>query len=119
VGRGEVGCQLLEKCLRFDDGRLRAYEGVAANDIVLIKSSQELPWVKEALYLGRDPLAPHLYVPTNLQPDLSMALFDKAIYRKSGVAPVAVLPYYSALIPLTGLLALNRGVITAWLEVRR
>lgn len=116
AGRGTIACGLLNKCLRFSDEQLQHYQGVATDDVVLIKSNEALPWIQGATFLGRDDLAPHLYVPTNLQTDISIALLDKAIYRKLGAAPVAVLPRYSALLPLTELLTLDRRVIAAWLE---
>lgn len=69
VARGDVVASLLKSLRRrqaSDAGRLRAlgFEDGESRRLVVIGSADDLPWVESLLYLGRDPDAPLLLLPT-------------------------------------------------------
>lgn len=92
VGLGDAARALARRLLRLDDARLGALQGVAGPSLIAVVGAAEaLPWVDGAVYLGRDPDAPTLYLPTALRPDVHVALFERALARgRSLDAPVAV-----------------------------
>jgi hypothetical protein len=51
-------------------------------------SAFRLPWVDGIEYLGRDPAAPELLLPTALEPNVSVSLLPAAL-RGYGVEPPA------------------------------
>jgi len=71
VGIGAVGRALAMRVrarLSHDGERV---SGVVAGDIVLLMGeTARLPWVDGVLYLGRDPRAPRLLLPTQLRPSV-------------------------------------------------
>jgi hypothetical protein len=72
----------------------RSLSCVAANGlIVLLGSAEDLPWVDGALYLGRDPNAPNLLLPTALAPTVPADLVERALTKRFASArpPLAIL----------------------------
>jgi len=116
LAQGDTACRLLAKCLKFSDERLSLYEGLSSGNIVLIKSDQDLPWIKGVLYLGREFSAPNLYIPTHLNSSIPLPLVEKALVKKIGAGPIAALPSFNLLLPLNNLLTLNRHTANAWLS---
>ena len=117
VAKGIVACQLLKKCQDFSEQQLARYEGLSCADLVLLKAEEEhLPWIKGVIYLGRDPHAPSLYIPTHLSVNVPLSILERALLKKTGIGPMAVLPASSQLLPLTNLLSLDRQAIAAWLS---
>jgi hypothetical protein len=51
----------------------------------------DLPWADGVVYLGRDPAAPKLLLPTTLRPDVPLDLFERALLKKFEDAPLAVI----------------------------
>lgn len=82
VGTGLVATALLE-CAE-------GLRGVRTSDAVVLVGD-DLPWVDGCRYLGRDPAAPGVYLPTELEPDVPVALFAAALQRRHA-GPVAVWP---------------------------
>ena len=92
VGLGDAARALARRLLRLDDARLGALQGVAGPSLVaVVGTADALPWVDGAVYLGRDPAASTLYLPTALRPDVHAALFERALLGGRSIeAPVAV-----------------------------
>jgi hypothetical protein len=120
VARGAAAKALVEKLLARDDAALAKLSGVtsaasAAGDglILVLGESAELPWVDGVSYLGRDPAAPSLLLPTASEPDVPVELLERAIVaRFAGVAaPIAVLPEAGAIIGVGGARPIVRGVL--------
>lgn len=115
--RGEGAKALVERLLACTDGALRALRGVAAGgDVVIL--GDEVPWVPEALWLGRDPDAPGWLLPTALRTDLPMALVRAALARhgvQTGL-PHAVWPDARGLrvVPLGEARPLTRDRLRGW-----
>ena len=94
-------------------------QGVSGrNLLVLIGESAALPWVDGALYLGRDPEAPALLLPTTQQPSIPLALLESALRRHApGLnPPLAVLPGQSLLLSLSAARLLDSQTLQRWLE---
>lgn len=68
------------------------------NASLIVVIGEDLPWVDGIEWLGRDPAAPGLYLPTLVRPDLPLDLVARAALRTVGRAPVVLLP--DLLVPL-------------------
>jgi hypothetical protein len=94
AARGDTARALAERLLARDDDALARLAGVAGDDLlVVIGARDELPWIDGVVYLGKDPAAPSLLLPTALAPDVPAGLFERAIlaHVKGAVPPIAVL----------------------------
>jgi hypothetical protein len=95
IACGPVAARLADRLLTFADDLLLRLRGVAGRDlIVLTGESSDLPWLDGVDYLGRDPLAPGLYIPTTLEPTPSVVLLERALRRRAPqlAAPLALMP---------------------------
>jgi hypothetical protein len=103
----------------MDDLSLAQWSAVSTSDVlVLLGDGQTLPWVDGVRYLGRDPLAPHLLLPTNREPDVPVDLFERALIHRSPVpSPFAVVPELGKVISLSSAKELSRQVLASWLRV--
>jgi hypothetical protein len=77
---------------------------------VVLGAAAALPWCDGARYLGRDPEAPALYVPTAIGPDLPVSLVERAVLRLAP-APVAVLPLEDRLVSVAAARPLARDAL--------
>lgn len=96
VGLGPVAAALLGRLRRATPDELRGVEGAASEGaLVVLGEASLLPWVDGVVYLGRDPRAPSLLLPTAQEPTLHPALLEGAVARRVGGGfswSVAVLP---------------------------
>lgn len=92
--------------VRFEDG------------VVVFGSAAQLPWVDHGLYLGRDPQASGLLVPTLEQANVPMDLFERALRRRLGdvTGPLAVLPAWEKAVPLQAAVHLSPSLLATALE---
>jgi hypothetical protein len=115
---GEAARALVARLRRRGD--LRGLRGVAGADaVVVLGEAAGLPWVEGVQYLGRDPEAPGLLLPTTLAPELPPAVLFLALARLVGEAelPLAVLagrPGPLRLLPLGGALPLDPAALVTW-----
>lgn len=118
VATGEAARALVARLRVRSD--LRGLRGVAGEDaVVLLGEAEALPWVEGVRYLGRDPQAPGLLLPTTLAPELPPAVLLRALARLVGPPelPVAVLagqPGPLRLVPLGGAMPLDAAALEAW-----
>lgn len=116
AAQGRAARALAERLLARDDAALAALSGVASPDRLLVVGPVEaLPWVDGVVYLGRDPQAPSLLLPTALAPDAPPALLERAVLGRALAAPVAVLADPPALASLAAARPLDRARLCAWL----
>ena len=102
-------------CARSEEALARL-RGVVAGDVVIVLGEpDDLPWVPGAKYLGRDPLAPSLWLPTTRAPQVSVALLERALGQAPGRGPVAVLLDPPRLVPLAAARPVVRALLAAWL----
>jgi hypothetical protein len=96
AARGEAARALVRRLLARTDEDLARLSGVAGQDLILLLGDAALlPWVEGAAYLGRDPQAPSLLLPTNREPTVPLPLLERALVVRAGYhkaePPLAVL----------------------------
>ncbi len=117
VARGASAVALGRRLL--DEGEAVArFAAVGAPGWLLIAGS-DLPWVEGIEYLGTDPEAPSLYLPTLLEPTWPLDLLTAALLRRGLALPCAVLPAAPGEGPLLLAVAaarpLDLDLLRAWL----
>lgn len=80
-----------------------------AGDALLLVIGEALPWVDGIVYLGRDPDAPRLLLPTALAPTIAPAVLDALV---PGAGPAAVVP--GRIVPCGEARAIDRDRLAAW-----
>jgi hypothetical protein len=117
---GDAARALATRVLARTDEALAKLRGVASarsSDtvaIVVLGDAADLPWLDGIVYLGRDPRAPSLLVPTFLEPDVPIELVERALLRRAHPGPLAVVPLAplapspSLVVPCGAALALAR-----------
>lgn len=119
VAADDVARRLARRLLEFDATTLKRLTGVAGKTtLVLLGEESVLPWVDGVHYLGSDPLAPTLLLPTRLQPVIPAAnILEKAIQNRFPqlLAPIAVLSDARTVISAHHALPLSRNRIEEWL----
>ena len=98
----------------MSDEALHELEGVCGASLIIVQGRPLLlPWIDGVAYLGRDPQASSLLLPTNLLPDVPLALFERALVRTCQLpAPIGVLVSP----PMVASLATARPIVRAALE---
>lgn len=93
AGWGDCATELASRAAarQFRDGAVAV---VASEDaLVLIGSGEDLPWADGAVYLGRDPAAAGMLLPTILVPSVPVDLLERAVRKRFAVTgPIAVIP---------------------------
>jgi len=117
IGRGEAGVRLAVRLQRMDDARLAGLRGVAGPGLLLLVGP-DLPWADGVAYLGRDPDAPLLLLPTHLRPDVPVDLLQRALVDAHGGegAPLAVLVDPPSVVGVLAARAVDRSALERWLE---
>lgn len=119
IALDDVARALGRRMQRMDDATLSALRGVAGRGcLALLGDATTLPWVDGVTYLGRVAEAPSLLVPTVLRPDVTLALFERALMREAPcAAPMAILPRATGLVALSlaEALPISRARLAAWL----
>ena len=114
---------------------LTALRGLAGDRLLAILGDErDLPWVDGVIYLGADPDAPRLLLPTALAPSVAAAIYEVAVLRHLAAAaassaapaaqlalltasPIAVLPPpHDTFFSVASAAALSRPRLVAWLE---
>lgn len=119
AGVGPVARALGERLLGLEDEHLQRLRGAAGKDVlVILGEAESLPWVDEIAYLGRDPSAPRLLLPTALAPDVPVPLLEKALFERlpEPTAPLVVLAAPRRIVPVSSALPLSRASLERWLS---
>lgn len=98
AGVGEVGKTLARRLLARGDAQ--SFRGIAG-ETTLVLLGRDPPWVDGAVYLGREPGAPGLWVPTRLEPDMDASQVSRKLRGMGLRGPVALLPDQGLAIPLS------------------
>ena len=115
AARGDVARALARRLLALDDDALSALRGVAGADVLLVAGT-DLPWVDGVLYLGRDPAAAALLLPTALEPSVPAHFLERALEARFGAGPLAVLPDPPAVVAAGAVRPIARETLAAWLD---
>jgi hypothetical protein len=118
AARGAAAIALAARLGARGDEALARLRGVAGEEIlVLIGDRDDLPWADGALYLGRDPAAPSLLLPTALAPDAPLPLIERAVIARAGRAspPFAVLVDPPAIAATGSARPVLRASLAAWI----
>jgi hypothetical protein len=119
AARGEAARAVARRLLARPDEALGKVAGVAGDGVlVLIGEAAALPWADGVVYLGRDPAAPGLLLPTALTPSVPLSLLERALLERAGAggAPLAVLPGFGRLVSLAAARPVARAPLVAWLR---
>jgi hypothetical protein len=117
VALDEAAKRLCAALLSRTDGALGALRGVAGRALVVVTGDAgALPWVDGVVYVGRDPEAAALLVPTMLTTALPIALVERALLAVHAGAPLVVLPRPALVVPLAEARPLERRRLERWLE---
>ncbi len=116
---GDAAVQLGRRLLREDPTVLSDLVGVGGPGLLCVAGSPDrLPWVDGVVYLGRDPAAPGVLLPTTMVPDVPVGLLARALLRKVEEHPIVVLPRDRRVFTMASARPLDRDLLEAWLEVR-
>ena len=118
IAAGAAAQALARRLLDESDAALAQRRAVAAGDaIVVLGDGPALPWVDGARYLGRDPDAPHLLVPTESRPNAPLDAFEAAILRRARGArpPLAVSIAPRLIVSVAGAAPIERASLASWL----
>jgi hypothetical protein len=102
VARGACARALARHLGAWPDERLARLAGGAGGELLVVAAPErELPWVDGIIFLGVDPAAPRLRLPTALEPSLPSDLLERLLLPPGGrgapaQAPLAVLPEANA-----------------------
>ena len=111
---------LLERLLALPGEHRARLRGAASAHVVIVSGEREqLPWVEGAKYLGRDPSAPSLLLPTTLEPSAPASLLERALLARvpRSAIPLAVLLSPARLVPMGEALPLGEARLRAALEL--
>ena len=115
---GASAQELARRIIARDAEEIAKFAGVAfESTLLLLGAEEDLPWVDGVTYLGVDPSAPSLLVPTNQMPSIPAALLERAVMRAyQSEAPIAVLPKTSMLIAVSAARRIDAERLAAWLS---
>lgn len=110
IAFGNAARGLKARLLEFSDERLGELQGVFGDDLLFVAGS-DLPWSENVIYLGKDPRAPSIWLPTSAQPDLPVDVFlDALMSGFSAEAPFAVVG--KTIVPVGSMRPVSRAVLT-------
>lgn len=122
VAEGEAARRLAARLLARSDEELSRLSGAAGPGMIAVLGAEaDLPWTDGVLYLGRDPDAPSLLLPTALAPGAPLPLWERALLAaaqaagESAAPPVAILLDPLRAVPLGGARPVRRAALAAWL----
>lgn len=119
VGVGEAADALARRLLQYGNEALAQLRGASTPDaLVVLGAESQLPWADGVVYLGREATAPSLLVPTQLVPDVPLALLEAVVLPTVQGSPVVVLPGVDRLIAVGAARAVDRAVLLAWVGAR-
>ena len=123
AAQGAAAQGLANRLLGRTDEQLALLAGVQGDKllIVLSEDSTLLPWADGVIYLGRDPIAPSLLIPTTHAPSVPLPLLERALRHRfpESTTPLAVLPPGDSVVSLSGCRRpIVRATLQKWMEAQ-
>lgn len=104
----------IKKLLSLKDDILQQLRGSANDSVILLLGETDLlPWLPGVAYLGKDPQAPHLWLPTTLEPTLPIDLLESAFCRAYGNQHLVINPWEKKCYSVSEMLPLLRNNLEA------
>jgi hypothetical protein len=118
VAQGDIARRLAQRMCSADDVVLHRLRVIVAHGrVIILGVDSDLPWVDGVSYLGIDPDAPTLRMPTTLAPSVASDIFERAIQQRiKGQPVVALLPDPLRIMSLDGASRWTRGDWQTWLQ---
>jgi hypothetical protein len=121
AARGTAARALAGRLLARGDEELSRLAGVAGPELLIaLGAPGDLPWVDGVSYLGQDPDAPLLLLPTALEPSVHPRLLQDALLARGSKLPppLAVLLSPDLLVSTAAARPVSRPVLEGWLSRR-
>jgi hypothetical protein len=121
IALGAAARALADGLLRRSDEQLAALRGASGDGLLAVAGEGAvLPWADGVVYLGRDPAAPRLLLPTMLRPSAPLEAFERAIARRAAPesAPWAILASPPVVFSLAAARPIERSHLRRWLEAQ-
>lgn len=132
VATGAAARALARRLLEEPEEQLASLRGLTGDSLLAVLGAAEaLPWVDGVRYLGSDPDAPRLLLPTAQTPAIAPALFEAAVLAHvaqrfaadagasnapAPLPPFAVLDHPRWVVSLARAASIQRARLVAWLE---
>lgn len=121
VAQGDVATDYALRLLTLRDDALRGLRGVAGDGLLVVTAERlEVPWFDGLRWMGRDPDAPNVWLPTTERPSVSAALIERVLSGRAGLEPSPWMIWCEAgrvrVVSLATARALDRSRIESWLE---
>ncbi|BDI29533.1 hypothetical protein CCAX7_15840 [Capsulimonas corticalis] len=116
---GVAACAIAQRLLASSEEALATLTGVAGDGfLILMGPTESLPWADGVVYLGRDPMAAELLIPTMLAPSIPVALLAGAMALRAPDVkpPMALIPDWPALASLSAARTVARESLARWLQ---
>jgi hypothetical protein len=116
---GLVARELAESLIEMDETVLGRWSGVCTPDsLILLGEAATLPWVNGITYLGHDPLASRLLLPTNREPHVSVDLLERALLKASALLPpLAVIARERRIVSVAAARRVSADAVAEWLRL--
>lgn len=88
LARGAARKGLVRRLLALPDDALAQLSGVGGSDLVVVIG--DVPWADGVIWLGADPAAPGLWLPTNRVPTQPLGLVTQVVARSTTLPAVYV-----------------------------
>ncbi len=117
AGTGAVAHDLARRLLAETDEALSGVRAVAgAGLLVVLGDEGSLPWVDGVVYLGADPRARSLLLPTAIEPAEPIELVERALaLRFPNDMPMALLAGSGTVVSVAAARAVVRPALERWL----
>jgi hypothetical protein len=119
AARGDDARLLARRVLALGDPELGQLQGFVTGDwLVLLAEPEQLPWTPGVRYLGRDPEAPQLLMPTVSEPAVAAALLQRGLAARFPLLrpPLLVLAEEQTVLSAAAARTLDRERLRQWVE---
>lgn len=116
-GVGDAAVRLARRLLAMSDEMLGSFEGVCGKRLIAVRGpSDQLPWVRGVVYLGKDPAVKGYYLPTHLQPDIAGDWLHAALDHAQSPTPGVLLHEPQLRFGWQAARPVSRDSLQAWLD---